>query len=228
MNQKIAIIVFFVFCIGVLLVSWGPSKRPSSPEVHHCGIKHHLADSNVQQLFPSISDRLFDSIFHFNAAFLSDGFDFPVGKPDGHNYYKALEFKQKNHLGEDWNGLKGGDTDLGDPVFSTANGLVTFSMDVCCGWGKVVRIAHRMPSHPKYKYVETICAHLDQINVQAGDLVQRGQQIGTIGTADGKYSAHLHLELRDFVNMSLGPGYSDNFFGYLAPTTFINSNRPNK
>ena len=57
-------------------------------------------------------------------------------------------------------------------------------------------------------------------------MIARGQQIGTIGTANGRYMAHLHLEMRDFINMSLGPGYSDDLYGYLDPSKFILENRP--
>jgi hypothetical protein len=40
---------------------------------------------------------------------LADGFDFPVGIPDGQGYYKARGFRPNGHLGEDWDGVRGGD-----------------------------------------------------------------------------------------------------------------------
>ncbi len=166
----------------------------------------------------------YDKIFNSNPQFASQSFDFPVGKPDGRNYFKAREFGQNKHLGEDWNGIGGGNTDLGDPVYSISNGYVSFAENVCCGWGNIVRVIHKLPNHPEYEYVESIYAHLNHMTVKKGDLITRGQQLGAIGTADGKYSAHLHLELRDFVDMGLGPGYSDDTFGFLAPTKFIEEN----
>src|SRR5262245_17826827 len=74
---------------------------------------------------------------------LADSFDFPVGPPDAAGYRDAQAFGENDHLGEDWNGLGGGDTDLGDPVYSAANGLVLFAEDIGGGWGNVVRVAHR-------------------------------------------------------------------------------------
>ncbi|RYD62218.1 MAG: hypothetical protein EOP84_34825, partial [Verrucomicrobiaceae bacterium] len=50
---------------------------------------------------------------------LADGFDLPVGRDGTKKYYKARGFRSNGHLGEDWNGEGGGDTDLGDPVYST-------------------------------------------------------------------------------------------------------------
>jgi murein DD-endopeptidase MepM/ murein hydrolase activator NlpD len=131
-------------------------------------------------------------------------------------------------LGEDWNGNGGGNTDLGDPVYATANGLVTFTEDVCCGWGNIVRIVHKLPNHSEYNFVESLYAHMHNINVKNGELVKRGQQIGTIGTAHGRYSAHLHFEMRAALNMSIGQGYAEDQSGYLAPTDFIKKNRPLK
>ena len=40
------------------------------------------------------------------ATFLADGFDLPVGKPDGEGYYKARGYRPNGHLGEDWNGKR--------------------------------------------------------------------------------------------------------------------------
>ena len=74
---------------------------------------------------------------------VADGFDFPVGAPDGVGYYDALRFGANRHLGEDWNGNGGGDSDLGDPVAAIARGRVTFADDVGGGWGNVVRVVHR-------------------------------------------------------------------------------------
>lgn len=168
----------------------------------------------------------YDSIFSTNLEFEADGFDFPVGKPDADNYFNAQTFGENYHLGEDWNGKGGGNTDLGDPVYSTANGLVVFAEDVCCGWGNTVRIIHKLPNHSEYDYVESLYAHMHNINVKSGEFVKRGQQIGTIGTAHGRYKAHLHFEMRDVLNMSIGQGYSDDQNGYFAPTAFIKQNRP--
>ena len=51
----------------------------------------------------------------FAATLTADGFDIPVGKPDGEGYHRSRGYRANAHLGEDWNGKRGGDTDLGDP-----------------------------------------------------------------------------------------------------------------
>ena len=68
----------------------------------------------------------------------TNGFDFPVGKPDATAYYNAQGFTENGHLGEDWNGIGGGNTDLGDPIYAVANGYVSFSENVNGGWGNVI------------------------------------------------------------------------------------------
>ena len=147
-----------------------------------------------------------------------DGFDFPVGPPDGTGYYDAQPFGDNDHLGADWNGVGGGDSDLGDPVFAVSSGIVLSAADHGGGWGPVVRIKHPCAS------VESLYAHLDTVEVIAGMQVTRGQRIGTIGTAHGQYRAHLHFEIRDRW-LPLGGGYSTDRRGYLDPTTFIRMHR---
>ncbi len=159
---------------------------------------------------------------HFPKEFIVDGFDFPVGKPDARGYYNAQKFGKNNHLGDDWNANTGGNTDLGDPIYSIANGYVTHAFDHKGGWGKVIRVIHKMPDN---RYFESLYAHCDSMLVSEKTFIKKGEKIGTIGTADGLYLAHLHFELRNRINMPLGGGYSNNTEGYLDPTEFINKNR---
>lgn len=164
----------------------------------------------------------------YNNAYIANKFDFPVGKPGAKGYYNAQKFAVRNkqfgnnfHLGEDWNGLGGGNTDLGDAVYSIGNGLVVFSKNCGGGWGNVVRIIHKISEK---KYVESVYAHLKDIKVKEGTFVKRGFQIGTIGNVNGLYYAHLHFELRSKINMPLGGGYASSYDGYLNPTKFIRNN----
>ncbi|WMX15407.1 M23 family metallopeptidase [Aureispira sp. CCB-E] len=156
-------------------------------------------------------------------SYRCDGFDFPVGKPDGKGYYNAQPFRKNDHLGDDWNAVAGGDSDLGDPIYSIANGYVVFAKDIGSGWGKIVRVMHQLDDTT---YVEALYAHCDSMLVQSNQGVKRGQQIATIGNANGAYYAHLHLEIRDSVEMEVGGGYSSYYNGYLDPTEFIKAHRP--
>jgi murein DD-endopeptidase MepM/ murein hydrolase activator NlpD len=152
----------------------------------------------------------------------SDGFDFPVGKPDAKEYFDMRPFGVKNHLGADWNrGFR--DDDLGDPVYAISNGIVSFTGDLGGDWGKIVRVIHHVSENA---YVESLYAHVRDIYVKPGERVERGQKIGTIGNLGGRERAHLHFEIRSRAGMPVGPGYSKNTNGYLNPTPFIKRHRP--
>lgn len=151
-------------------------------------------------------------------------FDFPVGPPDATGYYDAQPFGANTHLGSDWNGNGGGNTDLGDPVYAISPGLVTIASDHRGGWGNVVRITHSCNGALEQE-VESLYAHLDAITVRPGQRVLRGQLIGTIGTAHDQYLAHLHLEIRARQGLPLGGGYSETATGYLDPSEFIRGHR---
>ncbi|UKN00772.1 M23 family metallopeptidase [Paracrocinitomix mangrovi] len=153
---------------------------------------------------------------------VADHFDYPVGPPDAEGYYNAQGFGKNNHLGDDWNANSGGNTDLGDPIYSIGNGVVSFAQDINGGWGNVIRIIHQLPNGDK---VESVYAHCDKIEVKEGQQVKKGDKIGTIGDAHGKYYAHLHLEIRNEINKPIGAGYSTNTKGYLDPTNFIKNHR---
>jgi murein DD-endopeptidase MepM/ murein hydrolase activator NlpD len=153
---------------------------------------------------------------------LADGFDFPVGKPDGLGYYKARGFRAKGHLGEDWDGVGGGNTDLRDPVYSVADGVVVFARDVHLGWGNVVIARHAFREGGLIRNIDALYGHLDNILVRSGQRVARGQQIGTIGTAHGVYDAHLHFELRKNIEIGMNRAvFARDLSNYYDPSKFV-------
>ena len=158
---------------------------------------------------------------------LASGFDFPVGKPDSKGYYKARGFWPNGHLGEDWNGRGGGNTDLGDPVTSIGEGIVVQSRDLRMGWGNVVIIRHAFRDKGnKVRYIDSLYGHLNERTVVLNQRIKRGQKIGTIGTNHGMYIAHLHFEIRK--NISIGmhrSRFAKTYANYYSPSSFINSNR---
>jgi murein DD-endopeptidase MepM/ murein hydrolase activator NlpD len=157
---------------------------------------------------------------------LADGFDFPVGKPNAEGYYKARGFRSHGHLGEDWDGVGGGNTDYRDPVYSIGTGIVVFARDVHLGWGNVVIVRHVFKENGHLRAVDALYGHLDRILVRPGQNVTRGQQIATIGTAHGAYDAHLHLEIRKNLEIGINrSAFRKDFSNYYDPTKFILAHR---
>jgi murein DD-endopeptidase MepM/ murein hydrolase activator NlpD len=157
---------------------------------------------------------------------LADGFDLPVGKPDAKGYYKARGFRSHGHLGEDWDGLGGGDTDLGDPVYVIGDGVVVFARDCHQGWGNVVIVRHAYRDGVGTRYIDSLYGHLDRILVTRGQGVRRGQQIATIGNAHGLYEAHLHLEIRKNIEIGMSRDkFAQDSSNYYEPSQFITSHR---
>ena len=173
------------------------------------------------QIIPAVSGAL-DTGF----TKIADGFDFPVGKPEAEGYYKARGFRPGGHVGEDWDGVRGGDTDLKDPIFSVGDGIVVFARDVHLGWGNVIIVRHAYRENGNVKYVDALYGHLNTMLVSRGQRVSRGQQIATMGTAHGQYDAHLHFEIRKNLEIGMSRSkFQKDFSNYYDPTQFINSHR---
>ncbi len=134
-------------------------------------------------------------------------FSAPLGTAHGGFSYVAQDYWEYNdyrggyHTGVDYNGIGGGDSDLGDPVSAIADGLVLFAGRPSEGWGNVVILGHRLPNGDKI--IQSYYAHLQRRMVLVGEMVSRGQQIGTVGGSP----AHLHFEIRRGGNLYPGPGY---------------------
>jgi murein DD-endopeptidase MepM/ murein hydrolase activator NlpD len=117
------------------------------------------------------------------------------------------------HLGADLGWFQ-----VGEPVFAVANGVVRQSNGPdwpakvektkptnpkSLLWGNLVVIEHRYSdASGEPQYLTTVYGHLDtDRRVKTGDIVQAGQQIGTIGrkhaNINGGYDPHLHFGVRD-------------------------------
>ena len=102
---------------------------------------------------------------------LADGFDMPVGKPDGVGYHKARGMQPNGHLGDDWNGDGMGNSDLGDPVYSIGAGVVVLAGNMHMGWGNVVMVRHcyREPADGGAIHtVDSLYGHVDTMLVREG------------------------------------------------------------
>ncbi|EDY16250.1 peptidase M23B [Chthoniobacter flavus Ellin428] len=153
----------------------------------------------------------------------ADGFQLPVGpNGTGEGYYIARGYRPNGHLGEDWNGVHGGNTDLGDPVYAIASGYVMFARNYHVGWGNVVILRHAYYEGSTLKFCDSLYGHLLDFSVQEGEQVHRGQQIGRIGNNFGMYEAHLHFEMRK--NLQIGmfrSSFARDFSNYFTPNEFV-------
>jgi murein DD-endopeptidase MepM/ murein hydrolase activator NlpD len=152
-------------------------------------------------------------------------FDFPLGNEHGAFAYNAQPFTENRHLGDDLNGIGGENSDLGDPVFAIADGRVLFAEEGGPGWGNIIIVLHAIEENGARRYLQSYYAHLERILVRVGQDLHRGEQIATVGNASGRYWAHLHFEMRDFVTPFVGPGYREDTRGWINPSEFIRAHR---
>lgn len=88
----------------------------------------------------------------------------------------------KAHLGVDYG------APAGTPVRTVGDGVVEFA-GVQNGFGNVVIVQHGNSA-------ETVYAHLSRINVQPGEKLVQGQNIGAVGATGWATGPHLHFEFR--------------------------------
>lgn len=175
---------------------------------------------------PAPFDSRFLSLSAFDLARLPTATQMthPMGTRIGALTYNAQPFKENNekrggpHTGDDINGIGGMNTDLGDPIYAIASGLVVYRGEPSSEWGKIIITAHK---NPQGEVRQIMYAHLQHSQAALGEVVTRGDQIGTNGTANLNYPAHLHLEMRDTRAVWIGAGYLKRPSEHICPTTVI-------
>ena len=106
--------------------------------------------------------------------------------PYPHTSTVPREYWGQRHVGVDIN--RGGQNqDLGLPLYAVASGMIEY-VGGNSSWGNVINLRTHCGRVVRY-------AHLDRVNVVAGQAVERGRKIGTLGNAGGRFEAHLHIEV---------------------------------
>ena len=152
-------------------------------------------------------------------------FDYPMGSEHGALAYNAQPFTENRHLGDDLNGIGGENSDFGDPIYAVADGRVILAQDGGPGWGNVIIVLHAYEENGTRKYVQSYYGHVEEMLVAPQEDVRRGEQIATVGSAGGRYLAHLHFEMREFITPFVGPGYREETRGWINPSEFIARHR---
>jgi uncharacterized protein YvpB len=178
------------------------------------------------------------------AGYTADGFDSPVGTTTERrsaevwpgDWYDATGFATyyssptpTYHTGADLNLPK--DADRLQPVYAAASGEVMFSGTGSGAWGWLIIIRHD-PLLSTGEVVWTRYAHVADALVETGERVERGQQIASIGNADGMMAYFLGFDIAQTDVLEENPGYwpgadlSAVLQHFVDPRQFIEEHRP--
>lgn len=177
----------------------------------------------------------------------ADGYDQPVGtqadrnssqvwggkwvdaSPFGQLYFIGTP-SEAYHTGADLN--LPADADAHSPVTSAASGVVTFAARMPI-WGNLIIVKHDpLPKSGMIMYGRY--AHVENIMVQVGQRVVRGQQLAKVGNAYGRYAYHLHFDLSPTTILELKPEHwpgrdrESLLKNYVDPRDFIAGHRPKR
>ncbi len=90
--------------------------------------------------------------------------------------------KPRFHQGIDLSGNRG------EPIYSAGNGVVEKVAFEFYGYGNYVIVDHGFGYKTRY-------AHLQHVHVKVGDVLTRGEQLGTMGNSGRSKGPHLHYEV---------------------------------
>ncbi len=96
--------------------------------------------------------------------------------------FHPIARQNRMHTGVDYG------ASFGTPIKAAESGKVV-TADWLGGYGKAVIIYHG-------KQVSTLYGHMSTLNVSNGEMVQKGQVIGTVGSTGFSTGPHLHFEVR--------------------------------
>ncbi|MCF6313721.1 MAG: M23 family metallopeptidase [Verrucomicrobiales bacterium] len=220
-HQVLPVFLAVLACLAALLIWMAPAEKAVETQEEDSE-PSRVALLNVDE------EGDFDPAFillrpvELARAPLQTRVDFPLGSAGGAFSYNAQPFLENKHLGEDFNGIGGWDSDLGDAVYAVADGEVVYAGWPADGWGRVLTVLHR---DQEGQLFQTFYAHLNRIDLPVGARVRRGQKLGTVGKGDGRYLAHLHFEFKDGSMIAAGPGYADQSRGRRSGEQWILSSR---
>lgn len=106
----------------------------------------------------------------------------PITSPFGYRIHPTLGYR-KMHDGVDFG------ANCGTPVYAAESGTASLAGYKSSASGNAVVIDHG-------NGVETEYYHLSSVSVSAGDTIEKGQQVGTVGSTGRSTGCHLHFGLQ--------------------------------
>lgn len=113
----------------------------------------------------------------------------PIGKPHPGEKTSGFGVRHNPFGGSAVEGHQGLDMrgEIGEPIKVTADGVVVFA-DVRGGYGNCIIVQHSSE-------LQTLYAHLSEIDVKNGQKVKMGEVIGKLGSTGRSTGPHLHYEV---------------------------------
>lgn len=167
------------------------SRRAGVVEENFMRIAELISDSSY--IAPPMHNPLKDFTFAQTGASVGNKIDPFYKVPDPHNGLDLIA-----HSGE--------------PVYVTADGVVSEVIKSRKGLGNVVVISHAGGYVTRY-------AHLADIEVRKGRRVKRGDKIGYVGVSGSSFAPHLHYEVRRDT-LIMDP--VNHFFASFTPEEYVN------
>jgi murein DD-endopeptidase MepM/ murein hydrolase activator NlpD len=165
-------------------VNWGESSAPASLSSSSQGNY-----ASVNPGLPYLGNKLLQAFARMGNENLK--MLFPVGIPAeitslfGWRIH-PISGTQRMHTGTDIG------APMGTPVLATLSGRVILA-DMMGGYGLTVAIEHDNGIR------QTMYAHLSELFVKPGDMVQQGTVIGRVGSTGASTGPHLHFEFRQMM-----------------------------
>jgi len=163
---------------------------------YHCQHKElrdsiKIYDTNIK-LYKEKMDEVIDhhnKMFHVCDSLINIFDSLPLGSPLDTLAVSSNYGSRKNKLTQKWEYHPGMDflADWRDTVYATGSGIIEKS-HYSSGYGRTVVISHTSGYKSRY-------AHLTRYFVKPGDLVKRGDPIGTAGNTGNSRGYHLHYEV---------------------------------
>ena len=163
---------------------------------YHCQHKElresiKIYEINIK-LYQDKMDEVIDhhnKMFHVCDSLINIMDSLPLGSPLDTLHVSSNFGSRKNKETQKWEYHPGLDfyADWRDTVYATGNGIIEKS-HYSSGYGRTVVIGHASGYKSRY-------AHLTRYFVKPGDLVKRGDPIGTAGNTGNSRGYHLHYEV---------------------------------
>ena len=144
------------------------------------------------KLYQDKMDEVIDhhnKMFHVCDSLINIMDSLPLGSPLDTLHVSSNYGSRKNKETQKWEYHPGLDfyADWRDTVYATGNGIIEKS-HYSNGYGRTIVIGHTSGYKSRY-------AHLTRYFVKRGDLVKRGDPIGTAGNTGNSRGYHLHYEV---------------------------------